>query len=157
MALAEPKTGMAVVIDIGEHKDIHPRNKQDVGKRLALAAMKVAYGKDDVAYSGPMYESVRFEDGRARIKFKHADGLKTKDGGAPRGFAVAGDDKKFVWAQAKIDGGEVIVWSDAVKQPAAVRYGWADDPDKVNLYNAAGLPASPFRTDDWEMVTAGKR
>jgi len=91
-----------------------------------------------------------------RIKFDHAKGLKTKDGSAPKGFAIAGDDKKFVWAEAKIEGDDVIVWSDKVKKPAAVRYGWGDDPT-VSLFNGAGLPASPFRTDDWPMVTAGKK
>lgn len=155
MALAEPNTAMAVIIDIGESKDIHPKNKQDVGKRLALGAQKIAYGKD-VAFSGPMYKGMKVEDGKARLTFEHAEGLKTRDGSAPRGFQVAGEDKKWQWAEATIEGDEVVVWSDAVKAPAAVRYGWGDDP-AVNVYNGAGLPMSPFRTDDWEMVTAGKK
>jgi len=153
---AVPNTAMAVIIDIGENKDIHPKNKQDVGKRLALGAQKLAYRKYDIAYSGPIYRDMKVEGNRVRIRFDHANGLKTKDGAAPKGFAVAGDDKKFVWADAKIDGNDVIVWSDQVKKPVAVRYGWADDPT-VSLYNAAGLPASPFRTDDWPMITAGKK
>ena len=99
---------------------------------------------------------MKVEGNRVRIRFDHANGLKTKDGCAPKRFAIAGDDKKFVWADAKIDGDAVLVWSDQVKKPAAVRYGWADDPT-VSLYNAAGLPASPFRTDDWPMITAGKK
>ena len=156
MALkAAPNTGMAVIIDIGESKDIHPKNKQDVGKRLALAAQKLAYGKDDIAYSGPIYREMEVEGNKVRIKFDHAKGLKAKDGQV-KGFAVAGEDQKFVWAEAKIDQEEVIVWSDKVEKPVAVRYGWANDP-AVSLYNGADLPASPFRTDDWPMVTAGKK
>jgi sialate O-acetylesterase len=157
MALsAVPKTGMAVIVDIGENKDIHPKNKQDVGKRLALAAQKIAYGKNDAEFSGPIYREMRTDGGKIRIKFDHAKGLKTKDGSAPKGFQIAGEDKKFVWADAKIDGQDVIVSSSQVKKPVAVRYGWADDP-AVSLYNAADLPASPFRTDDWPMITAGKK
>jgi sialate O-acetylesterase len=157
MALAAaPNTGMAVIIDIGETKDIHPKNKQDVGKRLALAAQKVAYGKDDAEFSGPIYREMQAVNGKIRVKFDHAKGLKTKDGGVVKGFAIAGDDKKFVWADATIDGEDVVVSSPQVAKPVAVRYGWADDPE-VSLYNAADLPASPFRTDDWPMVTAGKK
>jgi sialate O-acetylesterase len=154
--VASPNSGMAVTIDIGESKDIHPKNKQDVGKRLALAAEKVAYGKGDVEYSGPIYQVMKVEGDKVRVSFDHAAGLKTKDGQPPRGFAIAGADKKFVWAQAKIEGRDVIVWADAVKKPAAVRYGWANDP-VTSLYNGADLPASPFRTDDWPMITAGKK
>jgi sialate O-acetylesterase len=157
MALAAvPNAGMAVIIDIGENKDIHPKNKQDVGKRLALAAQKVAYGKNEMEFSGPIYREMQSDGDKIRIKFDHAKGLKTKDGSAPKGFQIAGEDKKFVWADAKIDGQDVIVSSDKVKKPVAVRYGWADDPT-VSLYNAADLPASPFRTDDWPMITAGKK
>jgi sialate O-acetylesterase len=147
---------MAVIIDIGENKDIHPKNKQDVGRRLALGAQKLAYRKYDIAYSGPIYRDMKVEGNRVRVRFDHANGLKTRDGSPPKGFAIAGEDKKFVWADAKIDGEAVIVSSDKVKKPTAVRYGWADDPT-VSLYNAAGLPASPFRTDDWPMITAGKK
>ncbi len=148
-------TGMAVTIDIGESADIHPRNKQDVGKRLALAAEKVVYGKNDVEFSGPMYDSMKIDGDKIRIKFTHADGLRAKSG-EPRGFQIAGEDKKWHWAKAKIEGDEAIVSAKEVEKPVAVRYGWADDPE-VTLFNAAGLPASPFRTDDWLMSTAQKR
>jgi sialate O-acetylesterase len=154
MALtALPKTGMAVTIDIGESEDIHPKNKQDVGKRLALAAHKIAYGKDDVETSGPIYQSMRVDGKTIRVKFEHAKGMKFKDGAA-KGFAIAGEDQKFVWADAKIEGDEVIVSAEGVEKPLAVRYAWADDP-QISLFNADGLPASPFRTDDWKMKTAG--
>ena len=153
---AVPRSGMAVIVDIGENKDIHPKNKQDVGKRLALAAQKLAYGKDDAEFSGPIYREMQADGGKIRIKFDHAKGLKTRDGSAPKGFEIAGEDRKFVWADAKIDGQDVIVSSPQVTKPVAVRYGWADDP-AVSLYNAADLPASPFRTDDWPMITAGKK
>jgi sialate O-acetylesterase len=154
--VASPNTGMAVTIDIGEGKDIHPKNKQDVGHRLALAAQKVAYGKGDAEYSGPIYQLMKVEGDKVRLAFDHAKGLKTKDGRPPRGFAVAGKDKKFVWAEAKIEGRDVIVWAESVSKPEAVRYGWGNDP-VTNLYNGADLPASPFRTDDWAMTTAGKK
>jgi sialate O-acetylesterase len=151
----EPNTAQAVIIDIGDSNDIHPKNKQDVGKRLALAAERIAYGKD-VEFSGPMYKSMRVQANKVRLTFDHAEGLKTKDGSAPRGFQIAGKDQKWHWADAKIDGSDVVVWSDQVSKPVAVRYGWADDP-VVSLYNGADLPMSPFRTDDWKMITAGKR
>jgi len=147
MTLSLPKTGMAVIIDIGDAKDIHPRNKQDVGKRLALWAQAQVYGKD-IVYSSPIYESMKIEDGKVRITFKHAgSGLEAK-GDKLTGFAVAGEDRTFVWADAKIDGKTVVVSSDKVTKPIAVRYAWADNPE-CNLYNKEGLPASPFRTDDW--------
>jgi sialate O-acetylesterase len=152
-ALNKPKTGMAVIIDIGDAHDIHPKNKQDVGRRLALAAQHVAYRKS-IEYSGPMYESMQIEADRIRVHFTHAAGLKTKDGGPIKGFAIAGADRKFVWAQAKIKGDEVLVWADGIDRPVAVRYAWADNPD-CNLHNGADLPASPFRTDDWKGITAG--
>lgn len=143
--LAVPKTGMAVAIDIGEGGNIHPRNKQDVGKRLALAAEAIAYGKN-VVYSGPLYESMKLDGAKTRLRFKHVGGGLAAKGDSLKGFAIAGEDKKFVWAEAKIDGAEVLVWSDQVPKPAHVRYGWADNPD-CNLINKEGLPASPFRTD----------
>jgi sialate O-acetylesterase len=155
MTLSLPKTGTGLAIDIGDAKDIHPRNKQDVGKRLALNALAVTYGKD-VPYSGPLYELMKVEGKTIRLKFKHVfGGLEAKDGDL-KGFAIAGDDKKFVWAQAKIDGETVVVSSDGVDKPLAVRYAWADNPE-CNLYNKAGLPASPFRTDDWDGITKGKQ
>ncbi|MCL5019293.1 MAG: sialate O-acetylesterase [Patescibacteria group bacterium] len=148
MTLALPKTGMAVTIDIGEADNIHPRNKQEVGYRLALAAQAVAYNRN-VIYSGPAYESMNVENGKVRISFKHiGSGLIAKDGEPLKGFAIAGRDRKFVWAEAKIEGNEVVVWSDKVSNPIAVRYAWACNP-ACNLYNKEGLPASPFRTDNW--------
>ncbi|MDR0415341.1 MAG: 9-O-acetylesterase [Prevotellaceae bacterium] len=140
-------TGMAVTIDIGEKRDIHPKNKQDVGARLALWAKANTYGQQ-VAYSGPLYSSCKVEGKKIRISFTHADGgLKTKNGDKLIGFTIAGADRKFYEATATIEGSEVVVSSPNVASPVAVRYAWADSPDGVNLYNAAELPASPFRTD----------
>ena len=156
MTLSLPNTGMAVIIDIGEAKDIHPRNKQDVGKRLALNALANTYGKK-VLYSGPMYESMEVENGAIRVEFEHTDGgLTAKGGDTLKGFAIAGADRKYVWADAAIDGDEIVVSSDAVASPVAVRYAWAHNP-VCNLYNAAGLPASPFRTDDWPCTTLNNK
>lgn len=154
MTLALPKTGMAVIIDIGEAKDIHPRNKQDVGKRLALNALAKDYGKPDV-FSGPMYKTMNVKDGKVVVKFDYANGLNAQ-GGELKGFAIAGADKKFVWAKAEIKGDKVVVWADGVTEPVAVRYGWANNPP-CNLYNGAGLPASPFRTDDWPGLTVNNK
>ncbi|KXK40471.1 MAG: hypothetical protein UZ16_OP3001000096 [Candidatus Hinthialibacteria bacterium OLB16] len=155
MTLSLPNTGMAVIIDIGEAGDIHPRNKQDVGKRLGLQAEKIVYGRE-VAASGPMYESMQIEEGKIRIKFKHADnGLSAKDGDL-KGFAIAGEDHKFVWANAVIEGDSVVVSAEGVAKPAAVRYAWDDNP-VCNLYNGAGLPACPFRTDDWPGKTINEK
>jgi len=141
-------TGMAVTIDIGDALDIHPKNKQDVGKRLAYIAEANTY-KLPVIFSGPLYESYTIENGKIRIKFQHTEnGLKTNDGKAPTGFAIAGPDHKFVWATAVIDGNDVVVSSPDAEFPVAVRYGWANNPD-CNLSNGANLPASPFRTDDF--------
>ncbi len=155
MALELPNTGMAVTIDIGDSIDIHPHNKQDVGKRLALAALHDTYGLD-IPYSGPMYSSMKTEGNKIRIKFEHADKGLVAKGGELKGFAIAGKDKKFYWAEAEISGDEVIVWNSNVSDPVAVRYAWAANP-VCNLYNGAGLPASPFRTDDWDGVTKGKK
>ena len=142
-------TGMAVTIDIGEADNIHPRNKQDVGKRLAQWALAKTYGKDVVA-SGPLYKCSRQEAGKIVVEFDYtAGGLAARDGGKLTGFAVAGADKKFVWADARIVGDTVVVSSPAVSSPVAVRYAWANNPP-CNLVNKAGLPASPFRTDDWK-------
>ena len=147
--LAVPNTGMAVTIDIGEEKNIHPKNKQDVGKRMALWALAETYGKD-VVRCGPLYKSTAKKGGKIVIRFDSVGGgLKAGDGGKLKGFAIAGADKKFVWADAEIVGGTVVVSCPDIKNPAAVRYAWASNPD-CNLYNKAGLPASPFRTDDWE-------
>jgi len=148
-ALQLPNTGMAVTIDIGNAKDIHPKNKQDVGKRLALNVLAKVYGKD-VPYSGPMYKSMKIEGNKIRIHFDHTNrGLKIKGNKSIKGFAIAGKDKKFVWAKAEIEGNEIVVWNSKIENPAAVRYGWAANPE-CNLYNGADLPASPFRTDEWE-------
>jgi sialate O-acetylesterase len=150
MTLAERQTGMAVTIDIGEADDIHPRNKQDVGHRLALQALARTYGRK-VVFSGPSFRKMEVSGAEARLSFDHAEGLAAR-GETLRGFAVAGEDRHFVWAQARIDGQAVVVSSPEVEKPVAVRYGWADNPD-CNLVNGAGLPASPFRTDDWPGIT----
>jgi len=153
MALALPATAMAVAIDIGDSTDVHPLNKQEVGRRLALGALAAAYGRR-IECSGPLLEAMTVEDGRCRITFTHAgSGLTAGSGERLTGFAVAGEDRVWVTADARIEGDTVIVWSEGVPKPAAVRYGWADNP-RCNLYNGAGLPASPFRTDEWPGVTA---
>ncbi len=146
--LALPQTGMAVTIELGEAGDIHPKNKQDVGKRLALWALAEVYGKD-IVYSGPIYKGMKREGEKIILSFDQTDGGLVAEGGKLRGFAIAGEDRNFVWAEARIEGDTVVVSSPEVKQPVAVRYGWASNPD-CNLYNEAGLPASPFRTDQWE-------
>lgn len=155
LTLKEPATGMAVIIDIGEANDIHPRNKLDVGHRLALWALANTY-KQSLEFSGPLFSGYTVEGDKVRVKFDHAGGLKTSDGGAPKGFAIAGDDHKFVWAEARIEGKSIVVWSKDVAKPVAVRYGWADNP-VTNLYNGFGLPASPFRTDDWPGITVNRK
>ena len=157
MTLKLPNTGMAVIIDIGEADDIHPRNKQDVGYRLALAARKVSFG-EEIVYSGPLYDSMAIEGNKIRIFFKNVgSGLMIKDKyGYLKGFAIAGPDRKFVWAKATLDGNDVLVYNETVQNPVAVRFGWANNPDDINLYNQEGLPASPFRTDDWPGITVDK-
>ncbi|MBN1553335.1 MAG: 9-O-acetylesterase [Phycisphaerae bacterium] len=145
--LAEPNTGMAVTIDVGEVDNIHPANKRDVGERLAMCALGKVYGRSSLVYSGPVYQSMKVEGDKIRLTFDFADGgLIARDGGDLKGFAVAGEDGKFVWADAKIDGETVLVWSDKLSRPTAVRYAWADNP-VCNLYNQAGLPAGPFRVE----------
>lgn len=151
MTAALPNNGQAVIIDVGEEKDIHPKDKQTVGARLVMLALAKTYGKGN-EWSGPMYDKMAVENGKIRLTFTHADGMATKDDGPVKGFAIAGEDKKFVWAEAKIDGKSIIVSSPEVAAPVAVRYAWADNPE-TNLYNAAGLPAVPFRTDDWPGCT----
>lgn len=151
--LALPNTGMAVTLDIGETKDIHPANKKDVGLRLAAIALNKQYGKGG-EYSGPVFESLSVEGNKAIVNFKHADGLWIKDNyGYLKGFEVAGADQKFYYAKADIKDGKVVVYSDSVSAPVAVRYGWADDMPEANLYNKAGFPAGPFRTDKWKGKT----
>ena len=149
-------TGIAVTIDIGEEQDIHPKNKQDVGKRLALAARFQAYG-EKIPYSGPVYQSYKIEGNKIRIYFDHVlDGLKTKGNVPVKGFTIAGVDHKFHWADAVIEGNTIVVSSPNVIFPIAVRYAWADNPI-CNLYNSEDLPASPFRTDDWQGITYGNK
>jgi len=148
MTLSLPNTGMAVIIDIGEALDIHPKNKQDVGLRLALNALAKTYGQPDLPYSGPLFTAAEVEGSRIRVRFDHTTGGLVCRGEQLTAFAIAGEDKQFVWANAVIDGDTVVVSSPDVPTPVAVRYGWAENPP-CNLYNGAGLPASPFRTDDW--------
>ena len=151
-------TGMAVIIDVGNADDIHPKNKQDVGKRLALAALKKVYGQG--VYTSPTYESMQIDGNVVRIKFKETGkGLVVKNNyGYVNGFTVAGADKKFHWAKATIENENTVVIScDAVAEPIAVRYAWANNPHDVNLYNSEGLPADPFRTDDWPGLTIDKK
>lgn len=152
--LSLPNTGMAVAIDIGEALDIHPKNKQDVGKRLALVALAKTYGYK-IPYSGPALASFKVVGNKINLDFKFADGgLKTKDGKPVSGFAVAAENGRFYWASAVIHGNQITVSAPEVPNPAVVRYAWADNPD-CNLVNGAGLPASPFRTDNRELSTFG--
>lgn len=147
-ALQVPNTGMAVTIDLGEWNDIHPDHKKEVGDRLALLAQKIAYGEKTLVASGPLYANATITGDSIVVSFTNTgSGLVTNDGEAVSEFAIAGADKKFVWAKAIIAGDKVIVWSEAVPSPKYVRYAWADNPDNPNLYNKEGLPASPFRTD----------
>ena len=149
--LALPKTAQAVIIDIGDADDIHPKNKQQVGRRLALAARKMSFG-EDVVFSGPTYRGYEVKEGRVTIDFDHVGGGLVAAGntdGKLAEFSIAGADRHFVWAEATIQDHRVVVWSDEVKEPVAVRYAWADNPAGANLYNLEGLPASPFRTDSW--------
>lgn len=148
------KTGMAVITDAGDKDDIHPAKKEPAGVRLALLARKIAYGEKIVA-DGPTFDRVRFKDGKAVLSFDNVGGGLEARGGDLTGFAIAGADQKFVWGKAVIEGNKVVVSSPEVPAPAAVRYGWADFP-VVNLFNKDGLPATPFRTDDWQMVTKPK-
>ena len=150
------KCGIAIINDIGEQNDIHPKNKQEVGRRLALWALAKDYGKDGSEYCGPLYLSSVIQGSKVRVQFTHTgSGLKTRDGGEPKHFQIAGADQKWVWAKAAIEGSEVVVWSDEVPQPVAVRYAWASWPEGANLMNAEGLPASCFRTDDFLPSTLG--
>ncbi len=152
-----PNTGEAVIIDIGEGKDIHPRNKVDVGRRLARWALAKDYGVD-IAYHSPQYASMKKQGSKIVLTFEHVDGgWRPFDVKEPIGFAIAGADRQFVWADAKIvDGNRIEVSSDSVPDPAAVRYAWADNP-VCNMYDAVGLPLTPFRTDDWPGKTVDIR
>lgn len=147
-SLEIPNTAMAVTIDLGEWNDIHPENKKDVGERMALAAMNMVY-KEKLVSSGPLVDTAIVYNDRIEITFKHiGSGLTTSDGEPPADFAIAGSDKKFVWAKTRIDGNKIIAWSPEVANPAFVRYAWADNPVNANVINKEGLPASPFRTDN---------
>ena len=140
---------MAVAIDLGEEHNMHPADKQDVAHRLALIAQSQVYGKAGAHSSGPVLTGMQIQNGKAILSFAHAEGgLTTRNGQPLKGFAIAGDDRKFVWADAEPHGDKVIVQSKNVPIPAAVRYAWADTPD-CGLINKADLPASPFRTDAW--------
>jgi sialate O-acetylesterase len=177
--LTVPNTGMAVLIDIGEEWDIHPRNKGDVGGRLALIALHHTYGKQNMEFSGPRFESVKFDGNRAAVKFTHANGglvakpllaeyqpvslqskkmplVRNTPDSEVEGFAICGEDRQWKWADAKIAGDTVIVSAAGVEKPVAVRYAWGNNP-MCNLYNQAGLPAAPFRTDNFPGVTDGKK
>lgn len=143
-------TAMVVAVDLGEWNDLHPLNKKDVGERLALAARNLAYGETKLIYSGPTYKSSRIEKNQVTIQFSNTgSGLISRNKGQLRGFSIAGEDRDFHWAKARIEGTKVIVWSEQVNQPTAVRYAWADNPQPADLYNKEGLPAAPFRTDDY--------
>ncbi|AEE49314.1 sialate O-acetylesterase [Haliscomenobacter hydrossis] len=149
-SLSVPNTGLAVAIDLGEWNDIHPLNKKDVGVRMALAAQRIAYGDQNVVHSGPQYERYQIEGDKIRLYFKHTGtGMISKDGEPLACFAIAGADKRFVWAKAEIQADQtILVYNTQVAQPMYVRYAWADNPADANLYNREGLPASPFRTDE---------
>jgi len=155
MTLKLPNTGMATIIDIGEGNNIHPKNKQDVGKRLALNALRLTYAKD-LVYTGPTYQKMKVTGKEVVITFSNTgSGLKTNNQyGYINGFAVAAADKKFHWAKANLlNNNSVVIYSDEVQSPEAVRYGWADNPDDLNLSNSEELPAIPFRTDTWPGIT----
>lgn len=149
--LSVPNTGMATTIDVGQFNDIHPHRKKEVGTRLALVAQNVAYGNSKVICYGPKYESMKIENGKIELSFNTSGSpMQFKGDGTISNFAVAGENKKYIWAQAKIENGKIIVWNDSVPNPVAVRYAWADNPENGQLlFNAEGLPASPFRTDSW--------
>lgn len=155
MATELCNTGMSVTIDIGETNSIHPANKRDVGKRLALWALAKDYDRD-IECSGPLYQGYKIEGDQIRIFFSHVGSGLVFNDCEVKGFAIACKDRKFIWAEAKIDGETVVVYNPNVKNPVAVRYAWDIDPE-ISLYNKINLPASPFRTDGWNGVTYGKK
>jgi sialate O-acetylesterase len=147
-SLAVPNTGMAVAIDLGEWNDLHPDRKKEVGERLAIAAMNIAYGEKNIVPAGPLFQAAKAEGNKIILSFSNTgSGLVSNDGEELSEFAIAGADKKFVWASAKIEGDKVILWNDAIANPVFVRYAWADNPVNPNLYNKEGLPASPFEAE----------
>lgn len=150
MTLQTPNTAQAVIIDIGDSEDIHPRNKQDVGLRLSLAARKLAY-QEEVVHSGPVYQKMSKEGDKIRLTFETFGSQLIAEDNAPlQSFSIAGSDQQFYPAQAKIEDHQIVVWSKQVPNPVAVRYAWINNPLNANLYNSEGLPADPFRTDDWD-------
>jgi len=153
LALGKLKNvGMAVTMDIGNLKDVHPTNKQDVGRRLAAIAFAKDYGFKDVVYSGPMYKKMKVKNGKARLFFEYAEGGLVGKDGELGDFVIAGADEKFYPGQARIDGETILVWSDEVAEPKAVRFGWSNKSDST-FFNKAGLPASSFKTDSWNWAT----
>jgi sialate O-acetylesterase len=148
-------TGLAVTIDAGEPKNLHPPRKKEVGERLALWALGTTYGQR-IVYSGPLYKSMLVERSQLRIQFDLFGSSLVANGDVVKGFSIAGPDHKFHWAEARIDGDTVVVSSKDVPSPLSVRYDWANSPEG-NLYNREGLPASPFRTDDWPSATVNSR
>lgn len=157
LALSVPHTAMIATIDLmTPTDDVHYKNKLPVGHRFASAALSSVHGFKNIEASGPHYKSMRIENNAIRLSFDHAAGLKTNNNAAPGGFAIAGDDKKWEWADARIDGDTIVVSSEKIPKPVAVRHGWSAYPCGTNVINAAGLPLPTFRTDDWPMLTAGK-
>lgn len=156
-ALSLPNTALVAAIDIGEADNIHPKNKLEVSRRLSLAARRLAYG-EELVFSGPVYQSMKIDGDRIRVSFSSTGGgLMSKNKyGFLRGFALADEGGDFRWALAYLEGNEVVVFSPSVRQPVAVRYAWSDNPGSLDLYNAEGLPAFPFRTDDRKLSTKGK-
>jgi sialate O-acetylesterase len=159
LTLSLPNTGMAVTTDIGNPKDIHPTNKQDVGRRLALQALQKTYGRSNLVASGPVFEKATAAGKQIVVSFNHTgSGLTTADKyGYLYGFEVAGSDQQWYFARARIEGNTVIVESEKVLNPVAVRYNWTDNAEAGNLFNKEGLPAAPFRSDNWKRSTDGKK
>jgi sialate O-acetylesterase len=154
MTLSVPKTGQAVIYDIGDAEDVHPKNKKDVGKRLSLIALHKDYGKNDIVFSGPTFHAIEVKGNKIIISFDNiGTGLQSSDKyGYVKGFAIAGKDRMFKWAKAYIENGQVIVYNENIAQPVAVRYAWGNNTD-AGLFNKEGLPAIPFRTDNWKLIT----
>ena len=155
MTLKLRNTGMATIIDVGEGPDIHPKNKQDVGYRLALNALGKTY-HERVVETGPMYRGMSVSGNSVTVSFVNGKGLHSADSQPIAGFTLAGDDHKFYWATAKIVGDTVVLTAPEVAKPVAIRYAWADNP-ATNLVNAEGLPSVPFRTDTWPGVTVNNK
>jgi sialate O-acetylesterase len=154
-AKSVPNTGLAVTIDVGEKGNLHPPRKAEIGERLALWALGTTYGRK-IVYSGPLYESMESKGSEVRIHFQHTGTGLEAHGETLKGFSIAGADRRFHWANARIDGNDVVVTSPEVTSPVAVRYAWAGSPE-CDLYNKDGLPASPFRTDDWPGASFAER